>query len=165
MGLCISFIVRGALFGVVPVKLFVVSATHNFTPNILEYFRVGLSSNGKSVSGTIDCWNCHQMFLHWRLNGIFKWVHQDFYMIGKMFLILSEKYMLTYCIKEVIKGRIFWRLNEKVPAYEAATAWNRGIRCNFFQNTDPIVFVLFVYLFLTYCIKESIEGNIFGHYI
>ena len=34
-----------------------------------------------------------------------------------------------------------------------------------FQNTDPIVFVLFISLFLTYCIKEGIKGNIFGHYI
>ena len=32
-----------------------------------------------------------------------------------------------------------------------------------FQNTDPIVFVLFISLFLTYCIKEGIKGNIFGH--
>ena len=110
-GIFIGFVDRGALFGVVPVKLFVVSATHKFTPNILEYFRVGLSSNGKSVSGTIDCRNCHQMFLHWRLNGIFKWVHQDFYMIGKIFPMISGKNMLTYYIKEVIKGKIFWRLN------------------------------------------------------
>ena len=29
-----------------------------------------------------------------------------------------------------------------------------------FQNTDPIVFALFIYLFLTYCIKEGIKGNI-----
>ena len=33
------------------------------------------------------------------------------------------------------------------------------------QNTDPIVFVLFISLFLTYCIKEGIKGNIFGQYI
>ena len=32
-----------------------------------------------------------------------------------------------------------------------------------FQNTDPIVFVLFIYLFLTYCIKEGIELNMFGY--
>ena len=30
-----------------------------------------------------------------------------------------------------------------------------------FQNTDPIVFVLFISLFLTYCIKEGIKINIF----
>ena len=30
-------------------------------------------------------------------------------------------------------------------------------------NTDPIVFVLFISLFLTYCIKEGIKGNMFGH--
>ena len=33
----------------------------------------------------------------------------------------------------------------------------------FFQNTDPIVFVMFISLFLTYCIKEGIKGDIFGH--
>ena len=34
-----------------------------------------------------------------------------------------------------------------------------------FQNTDPIIFVLFFSSFLTYRIKESIKGNIFGHHI
>ena len=29
-----------------------------------------------------------------------------------------------------------------------------------FHNTDPIVFVFFISLFLTYCIKERIKGNI-----
>ena len=91
--------------------------------------------------------------------GIFKWLHQAFNMIGKMFPMLSGKYMLTYCIKEVIKGNIFWWLNKKVPAYEAATVWNRGIPCIFFQNTDSIVFVFFIFLFLNFCIKESIKGN------
>ena len=33
----------------------------------------------------------------------------------------------------------------------------------FFQYTEPIVFVLFVSLFLTYCIKEGIKGNTFEH--
>ena len=71
--------------------------------------------------------------------------------------------MLTYFIKEVIKGKIFWGLNKKVPAYEAATAWNRGIPCNFFQTTDPIVFIFFDFIFLNYCIKEGIKGNLFVH--
>ena len=31
-------------------------------------------------------------------------------------------YSLTCFIKEVIKGKIFWRLNEKVTAYKTATA-------------------------------------------
>ena len=34
-----------------------------------------------------------------------------------------------------------------------------------FHNTDPIVFVLFISLFLTYFIEEGIKGNIFGHEI
>ena len=50
-----------------------------------------------------------------------------------------------------------------VSVYEAATARNRGIPCNFSQNTDPIVFVLFIFLFLAYCTTEGIKGNIFGH--
>ena len=52
---------------------------------------------------------------------------------------------------------------EKVPAYEAATDQNRGIPCVFFQNTDQIVFVLFISLFFTYYINEGIKANIFGH--
>ena len=28
-----------------------------------------------------------------------------------------------------------------------------------FQNTDPIAFVLFISLFLTYCIKEGIKSH------
>ena len=36
---------------------------------------------------------------------------------------------------------------KKVPAYEAAAASNGGISCNFFQNTNPIVFVLFISIF------------------
>ena len=30
-----------------------------------------------------------------------------------------------------------------------------------FHNTDPFVFVLFISLFLTFCIKEGIQGNMF----
>ena len=51
--------------------------------------------------------------------------------------------------QEVINGKILWVLNEKLLAYEEATAWNREVPCNIFQNTDPIVFVLFISLFLT----------------
>ena len=58
-------------------------------------------------------------------------------------MFCSFLYSLTYCIKEVIKGKIFWRLNEKILVYEAATAWNRRL-LQFFQNNDPIVFVLFI---------------------
>ena len=34
-------------------------------------------------------------------------------------------------------------------------------QCNLFQNAYPIAFVLLIILFLTYCIKEGIKGNIF----
>ena len=36
----------------------------------------------------------------------------------------------------------------------------KGESLAIFQNTDPLVFVLFISLFLTYCIKEGIKGNI-----
>ena len=38
-----------------------------------------------------------------------------------------------------------------------------GISCNFFQNTDQVVFVLFITLFLTNCIKNVIDVNTYGH--
>ena len=63
--------------------------------------------------------------------------------------------------KEVIKGKIFWRLNKKVSAYEAAKAWNRGISCNFSQNTDPIVFVLFTFLFFYLLYQKGYQWQYF----
>ena len=45
----------------------------------------------------------------------------------QVYLLRSFIYSLTYYIKEVIIRRIFWRWNNIVLAYEAATAWNRGI--------------------------------------
>ena len=52
---------------------------------------------------------------------------------------------------------------KKLLAYVAAMDRNRVTPYNCFPNTDPIVFVLFISLFLTYFIKEGIKGNIFGH--
>ena len=62
----------------------------------------------------------------------------------QLYLVRSFLYYLTYCTKEVIKGKTFWRLNEKVTAYEAATAWNRGIPCNFSKHwSNCICFIYF----------------------
>ena len=40
----------------------------------------------------------------------------------QLYLLCSLLYSLTYCIKEVIKGKMFLRLNENVLIYEAAMA-------------------------------------------
>ena len=40
----------------------------------------------------------------------------------QLYLLRSFLYSLTYGIKEVNNGKIFWRLYLKVLAYEAATA-------------------------------------------
>ena len=68
----------------------------------------------------------------------------------QLYLLCSFLYSLTYCIKEVIKDNIFWRLNEKVPACEAATAWNIGIPCKCFKTLIQLYyFYLFIYFWLT----------------
>ena len=90
---------------------------------------------------------------------------QFFKTLIQLYMFCLFIYSLTYCIKEVIKGKIFLRLDEKVPAYEADTAWNRGIPCILLKTLFQLyLFCLFPY-FLTYCIKEGIKGNIFVHYI
>ena len=69
----------------------------------------------------------------------------------QLYLLRSFLYSLIYCIKEVIKGKIFWRLNKKVLAYEAVTAWNRGIPCNFSKHwSNCICFVYFSIFDLLY---------------
>ena len=118
-----------------------------------------------------------------------------FKILIQLYFLCSYIYSLTYCIKEVIKCKIFWRLNKKmcrsmrrlrpetgesltifskhwsncicyiyfyifyllyqrgyqgqyfwtlnlkVLAYEAATAWNRGILCKILK------FLIKLYLF------------------
>ena len=73
-----------------------------------------------------------------------------FKILIQLYLLRSLLYSVAYFIKEVTKGRIFWRLNLKVPVYEAATAWNRGITCNFFKTLIELYFIyLFLYFWLT----------------
>ena len=49
----------------------------------------------------------------------------------------------------------------KMSAYEADTAWNRGIPFTFFKTLIQFyLFCLFLYS-LDYCIKEGIKSNIF----
>ena len=76
----------------------------------------------------------------------------------QLYLLHSFLFPLNYCIKEVIKGKIFWRLNLKVLANKSATAWNRGIPCNFSKHWSNL---LPPPLFLTYFIKEGIKDNNF----
>ena len=76
----------------------------------------------------------------------------------QLYFLRSSLYTLTYYIKEVIRGKIFWRINLKVLAYEAAAAWNRGIPCNFSQHWSNCSCFLY-FSILDYCIKESIKGN------
>ena len=72
----------------------------------------------------------------------------------------SFLYSLTYCIKEVINGKIFWRLNLKVPAYEADTAWTRGIPCNFSQHwSHCICFLYFSIAFDASFLIKSVKNR------
>ena len=83
-----------------------------------------------------------------------------FKILIQLYLLRSFLYSLTYFIKEVIKGKIFWRLNLK--CWSMRQLWSETEESlAMFQNIDPIVFVLFISLFLTYCIKEGIKGKIF----
>ena len=79
-----------------------------------------------------------------------------FKIIIQLYLLSSFLYSLTCCMKEVVKGRIFWSLNIEVFAHESATDSYMRIPCNLIQNTDPIVLVLSIALLLNYYIKESI---------
>ena len=54
---------------------------------------------------------------------------------------------------------------KKVPAYKGAKARNRGIPYNYFQNTDIIVFVLFVSLYNELLYQRGYLRQYFGYHI
>ena len=73
-------------------------------------------------------------------------------------LLRSFLHSLTYCIKEVINNKIFWRIKEKVLAYKIATAWNRGIPCNYSKQwSNCICFIHFSIFDLLYQRGYQIE--------
>ena len=51
----------------------------------------------------------------------------------ELYLFCFLIYCSTYCIKKVIKGKIFSD-EMNMLAYEAYIAWNRGIPCNFSKH-------------------------------
>ena len=65
----------------------------------------------------------------------------------QLYFLCSFLYSLTYCIKEVIKGNISWRLNGNSDDLWGSYGLKQGNPLRFFQNTDPIVFVLFIFWF------------------
>ena len=73
----------------------------------------------------------------------------------QLYLLRSFLYSLTYCIKEVINGKIFRWLTLKVLAYEAATAWNRVIPCRI------LTFLIKLYLVLLNGSKRLSEVRYF----
>ena len=77
------------------------------------------------------------------------------------YLFWSFLYSLTYCNKEVIKGKIIWRLNEKGVGIWGIYGLKQGNSLHFFPNTDKKLYVLCSNL-LTYCIIKGIQVKKFG---
>ena len=84
-----------------------------------------------------------------------------FKILIQLYLLCSFLYSLTYCIKEVINGKIFWRLKEKMLALEAATAWIRGISCNFFFKTLILLYLFCLFLYFWLTVSKRVSKAIF----
>ena len=93
-------------------------------------------------------------------HGILKRVHQAFYMIGKMFPMLSGKFMLIYCINEVIKGNIFWRLNKICRPMRQLQPETGEYLAIFFKTPIQLyLFCLFFYYWIT--VSKRVSKAIF----
>ena len=80
----------------------------------------------------------------------------------QLYLLRSFLYSLTYCIKEVIKGKIFWRLNKKKCRPIRQLRPKTGQSLVLVKNNDLIVFVLFnFYFWLT--VSKRVSKAIFLH--
>ena len=79
----------------------------------------------------------------------------------QLYLLRSFIYSLTYFIKEVIKGKIFWRLNEKRAGLWGSYVLKQGNPLQFFLNTDPIVFVLFISIFFDLLYQRGYQRQYF----
>ena len=88
-----------------------------------------------------------------------------FTILSRSYLLRPFVYSLTYCIKEFIKVKIFRRLNEK-RCLPMRQLWPETGEClATFQNTNTIVFVLFVFLIFDLLYQRGYQGIYFGHWI
>ena len=68
----------------------------------------------------------------------------------QLFLVRSFLYSLTYCVKEVIKGNIFWRLNEESVGLWGSYGLKQRNPLKFFKTLIRLyLFYLFLYFWLT----------------
>ena len=72
----------------------------------------------------------------------------------------SFLYSLTYCIKEFIKGKIFWRLNEKSAGLLGSYGLKQGNSSHFIKTLIQLyLFYLFFYFWLT--VSKRVSKAIF----
>ena len=72
-------------------------------------------------------------------------------------------FILWLVVSKKVSKIIIWIFNEKVLAYEAATAWNRGIPCNFSKHQWNLYDLCTNYF--TYCIIKGIKVKNFWGWI
>ena len=78
----------------------------------------------------------------------------------QLYLLRSFFYSLTYCIKEVIKGGIFWRLNEKSAGLLGIYCLKQGNPLQYFKTLIQLyLFYLFFYFWLT--VSKRVSKAIF----
>ena len=78
----------------------------------------------------------------------------------QLYFVCLFIYSLTCCIKEVVKGKIFLRSNEKSVGLWCSYGPKQGNPLQFFSKHESKCF--FSLYSFTYCIKEGIKGDIFG---
>ena len=87
-----------------------------------------------------------------------------FKILIQLYVLRSFLYSLTYCIKEAIKGEIFWILNEKSVGLWGSYGLKQRNPLQFFQNTNKNLYVLCTNYF-TNCIIKGIKIKKFWRWI
>ena len=78
----------------------------------------------------------------------------------QLYLLRSCLYSLTYCIKEVIYGKIFRRLNEKSVVLWGSFGLKQGNPLQFFKTLIQLyLFCLFLYFWIT--VSKRVSKEIF----
>ena len=79
-----------------------------------------------------------------------RWILSPFKTLIQLYLLRSFLYSLTYCIKEVIKGKIFRILNEKSASLWGSYGLKQGNPLQIFKTLIQLyLFCLFLYFWLT----------------
>ena len=88
-------------------------------------------------------------------------LEKHFKALFQIYLLCSFLYSLTCCIKEVIKGKMFWRLNEKKVNLWGSYSLKQGNPLQFVFKTLIQFYLFYLFFYFWFTVSKRVSRAMF----